>query len=63
MIPRTYRRLTAAQVAKLAAQRTPGMHPDGEGLYLAISKGGVASWNFRFMIAGKVREMGLGPLR
>lgn len=38
---RTYRRLTAARVAKLAQQRTPGMYPDGDGLYLAISKAGL----------------------
>ena len=60
---RTYRRLTAAQVAKLAAQRSPGMYPDGDGLYLAISNTGVPSWSFRYMVAGRAREMGLGPLR
>jgi integrase len=55
---RTYRRLIATQVAKLAQQRRPGMYPDGDGLYA-----GVPSWSFRFMIGGKAREMGLGPLR
>jgi hypothetical protein len=30
---------------------------------LAISKAGVASWAFRYMIAGRAREMGLRPLR
>jgi hypothetical protein len=60
MVQRTYRRLTATQVAKLAAQRIPGMHPDGDGLYLAISNAGVPSWAYRFMIAGRTRERGSG---
>lgn len=60
---REYTRLTAALVRKLAVQRTPGMYPDGDGLYLAISKAGVPSWSFRYMVAGRAREMGLGPLR
>ena len=60
---RTYHRLNARRVATLAAQRIPGMHPDGDGLYLAISKAGVPSWSFRYMIGGKAREMGLGPVR
>jgi Arm DNA-binding domain len=32
-------------------------------LYLSVSKAGVASWVLKFMIAGRSREMGLGPLR
>ena len=60
---RTYNRLTVVKVKKLAANRRPGMYPDGDGLYLAISPAGVASWSYRFMLAGRAREMGLGPLR
>jgi integrase len=60
---RAYHRLTVAKVKKLAASRKPGMYADGDGLYLAVSQAGVASWSHRFMLAGRAREMGLGPLR
>ena len=40
----------------------PGMHPDGGGLYLQITPSGARSWTYRYMIAGKERYMGLGPL-
>jgi len=33
---------------------------DGGGLYLQIAPGGSKSWLFRFTLAGKAREMGLG---
>ena len=42
--------------------KRPGLHPDGGGLYLQITKPGVKSWLFRFMLNGKARAMGLGPL-
>ena len=60
---RTYKRLTVATVAKLVKRRARGMYPDGDGLCLAISPAGVTSWSYRFMIGGRAREMGLGPLR
>jgi Arm DNA-binding domain len=60
---RSYKRLTAAQVAKLAAARTPGKYADGDGLSLVIAKSGVASWVYRYMIAGKSHETRLGPVR
>lgn len=40
----------------------PGYYGDGAGLYLQISKTGTKSWIFRFTIAGRQREMGLGAL-
>jgi integrase len=40
----------------------PGYYGDGTGLYLQISPSGSKSWIFRFSMAGKRREMGLGPL-
>src|ERR1700736_472924 len=55
-------KLTALKVERA---RTPGLLNDGKGLYLRIaaSKTGVTkSWVFRFMIAGRAREMGLGSL-
>jgi hypothetical protein len=43
------------------ASKPPGLHPDGRGLYLAVSATGSRSWIFRFMLRGKSRDMGLGP--
>jgi integrase len=56
------------QLHKLSARATvtltkPGRHSDGGGLYLNISPTGARSWVFMWKIAGKRREMGLGPLR
>ena len=39
-----------------------GMYHDGGGLYLQVSGGGAKSWIYRFMLDGRPREMGLGPL-
>jgi hypothetical protein len=38
------------------------MYPDGDGLYLQVTSGG-ASWVYQYMLDGRAREMGLGPLR
>jgi integrase len=56
---RTTGRLTALQVGRATGR--PGMHPDGGGLYLQVTKSG-ASWIYRYMLNGRAREMGLGPL-
>ena len=40
----------------------PGMHADGSGLYLAVKASGAKSWMYRYQIAGRRREMGLGAL-
>jgi integrase len=53
-------RLSALKVSR--AVRKPGMYPDGGGLYLQVTPGG-ASWVYRYMLDGRAREMGLGPLR
>jgi integrase len=42
--------------------KRPGLHPDGGGLYLQITRAGVKSWLFRFMLNKKARAMGLGAL-
>ena len=52
-------RLSAMGVSKLTK---PGYHCDGAGLYLQVSGSGTKSWIFRYTIAKKQREMGLGPL-
>jgi integrase len=59
---RTMHRLTAKEVAALRGKR--GLHADGGGLYLSISKGGSASWVFRYHPPGAKYDkyMGLGAL-
>ena len=40
----------------------PGMYGDGHGLWLNVRKDGTRAWVFRYMLAGRARAMGLGPL-
>lgn len=51
-------RLTPELVATL---NTPGMFPDGLGLYLQVSKWNTKSWLFRYQRFNKLRSLGLGP--
>jgi hypothetical protein len=62
-MPRLVDRLTVRRVASIVAGRTPGMFPDGEGLYLQMTPRGSASWVVVYRRAGKRRKMGLGPVR
>jgi integrase len=50
-------RLTVAKV-KAAG---PGKHPDGRNLWLQVGPNSSRSWYLRFTLAGRTREMGLGP--
>ncbi len=50
-------KLSALKAAKL---RAPGRYGDGGGLWLQVSGVGAKSWLFRYTIAGKARQMGLG---
>lgn len=50
-------KLTAKAVA---AAKQPGRYGDGAGLWLDVSPGGNRRWAFRYMLAGRSREMGLG---
>lgn len=60
-------KLTAIQIKRLG----PGLHGDGDGLYLAVGKKGGSdgkgegsrSWVFRYRDNGRLREMGLGSAR
>jgi hypothetical protein len=52
-------RLSAVEVKGISQK---GMYHDGGGLYLQVSDGGAKSWIYRFMLDGRPREMGLGPL-
>jgi integrase len=48
---------------KVALATQPGYYGDGGGLYLQVSERYKArSWVFRFTLAGRTREMGLGSL-
>lgn len=51
--------LTPVAVSKKAK---PGRYADGGGLYLQVSPSKTKAWLFRFMLAGRAREMGLGPV-
>jgi integrase len=55
-MPRKATGLTAAKV-KTA---DPGRYGDGGGLYLLVRPEGGRFWLFRYTVAGKMREMGLG---
>jgi hypothetical protein len=52
-------RLTALKVKSL---EKPGRYADGHNLWLQISENGGKSWVLRYMLDGKARHMGLGPL-
>ncbi|MFM9860609.1 integrase arm-type DNA-binding domain-containing protein [Pseudoxanthobacter sp. M-2] len=52
-------RLTAVAVRKLTA---PGRYGDGGGLWLQVTSTGSRSWLFRYMLRGRARQMGLGPV-
>ena len=52
-------RLTALKVDKT---KHPGMYADGGGLYLRVTDEGTKNWVLRFMLAGRPRWMGLGPV-
>jgi integrase len=56
---RTIGRLTALKVDRA---KQPGMYADGGGLYLRVTDSGTKNWVFRFMLNGRPRWMGVGPL-
>lgn len=56
------RKLHHLSARAVERQSKPGYYPDGAGLYLQVSLSGSKSWVFRYMLAGRAREMGLGSL-
>ncbi|WP_299809631.1 site-specific integrase [uncultured Roseibium sp.] len=56
---RAAKRLSARAVQTLSK---PGLHADGDGLYLSVKATGAKSWLFIFQWHGKRKEMGLGKL-
>ncbi|QGN54162.1 site-specific integrase [Novosphingobium sp. Gsoil 351] len=57
---RTINRLNPLKVKALDA---PGLHADGNGLYLSVSKTGAKSWALVYRWRNKRVELGLGPAR
>jgi integrase len=60
LAPRKDNRLTARVVEQT---KRPGYYGDGRGLVLRVADGGSKVWLYRYKTRGKVREMGLGPIR
>jgi integrase len=58
-VARAINRLTSRGVAAL---REPGLHADGQGLYVRIDQTCARRWVLIFHLRGKRREMGLGSL-
>jgi integrase len=56
---RTIEKLTALKIEK---ELPAGMYGDGGGLYLRVTDDGAKNWVFRFMLNGRARWMGMGPL-
>jgi len=52
-------RLTALKVDRTSR---PGMYADGGGLYLRVTEDGTKNWVYRYMLNGRPRWMGMGPL-
>jgi integrase len=55
---RTLNRLSAFKVEKA---KQAGMYADGGGLYLRVADGGSKQWIFRYVVNGRLRDMGIGP--
>lgn len=51
-------KLTAVAVRNMSKS---GLYGDGDGLYLQVTEAKAKTWIFRFMLAGRRRDMGLGP--
>ena len=52
----------AVATAKCPPATSARFLADGGGLYLQVGANGSRSWIFRYMLAGKSHDMGLGPL-
>jgi integrase len=56
-VPKRAAGLTARQVQ---TQKNAGLFADGGGLYLQVTPTGSRTWIYRFQLAGRRRDMGLG---
>lgn len=57
---RTTKKLRAPEISRLSE---PGYYSDGGNLFLQVTGTGAKSWLFRYRLAGKKRETGIGPLQ
>lgn len=57
------RQINRLNPAKVRAISQPGLHADGAGLYLEVSKSGSKAWTMLYRWQGKTRQLGLGPIR
>ena len=55
----SFEKLSARKVANI---KRSGRYGDGGGLWLQVAQTGTKSWLLRYMLDGKARAMGLGPL-
>ncbi len=54
---------SVAKLKDLAIKtRRPGFYSDGNCLYLRVGDSDSGRWRFRYTIAGKTRDIGLGPI-
>jgi integrase len=58
-VARTLNRLSTLKVSRA---KSKGLIADGGGLYLRVAEAGTKSWIFRYGVAGRLRDMGLGPV-
>ena len=54
------KRVKPLTVTEVKNFKTPGMHADGNGLYLKVKRADAKYWIFRFTFEGKRYDMGLG---
>src|SRR5205823_214396 len=52
-------KLTALEVAR---QKQAGFYGDGGNLFLKVDERGNKSWMLRFLVGGRQRKVGLGPV-
>jgi hypothetical protein len=55
-----HNQLTAIKIRQMKA---PGRYADGAGLYLVVSTTGASWWQWRGVVQGRRREIGLGSAR
>lgn len=55
-------KLNKLSAAKVKTLNEPGRYGDGGGLWLQVSGWKTKAWIFRYTMAGRARQMGLGPL-
>ena len=57
------RRSNQLSARRVATETRPGRYADGGGLYLQVSQQGTKAWLFRYTLAGRSRQMGLGSVQ